>query len=375
MSVRGGLLVGVLILALAAVAGGGVTLLRAASISRPIPMQALNAMAADATSGGSVDPTRTVNGSTPFQMSVHITQAGEPYQGYQVGVQYDSAVINYVSATYLNGATHGMVLNAPLVDQAVSGTLRRTRAGSSLLSGTITFTGEVLGVTYRCVANGTTSLHLVTQAEAASWTTTIGPAGALATDLTDATVTCEGFAEPTATSTPTATATATATETPEADTPTPTATATETPEAADTATSTSTATATATSTATPTVTATSTRTATPTATRTATPTRTVTPTATNTPIPPVADCVFSDDFDRNTQFLVDGNIGQFTGPGIDVGGVRVLRLRNSKVLAIGFRAGAMVLGQGTCPNGPGAFRATRIFPWPPTRWLLQDVTP
>jgi hypothetical protein len=49
-------------------------------------------------------------------------------------------------------------------------------------------------------------------------------------------------------------------------------------------------------------------------------------------------------------------------------------MRN-KAIAIGFRGGAMVSGQGTCPAGPGSFRLLKIFPFPPTRLLLQDVTP
>ena len=109
----------------------------------------------------------------------------------------------------------------------------------------------------------------------------------------------------------------------------------------------------------------------PTNTPTATATRTVTPTAAATPVP---ECVFSDDFGRGTELLVTGGAGRFIGPGIDVSGVRVLRFR-TWAMAVYFGHGAMIFGQGTCPNGPGYFTAMRISPLPLTRWLLRDVTP
>jgi hypothetical protein len=72
---------------------------------------------------------------------------------------------------------------------------------------------------------------------------------------------------------------------------------------------------------------------------------------------------------------VTGGRGQFIGsnPSINISGVRVLRFQ-TKVLAAGFAGGAIVVGNGTCPSGPGTFRVTRVFPFPPVRWLLRDVT-
>jgi hypothetical protein len=84
--------------------------------------------------------------------------------------------------------------------------------------------------------------------------------------------------------------------------------------------------------------------------------------------------VFSDDFERGTQFLVTGTAGRFTGLGIDVAGVRVLRFGTSAIAAY-FGNGVMVTGRGTCPAGPGTFTAVQMFAVPWTRWLLQDVTP
>jgi hypothetical protein len=106
---------------------------------------------------------------------------------------------------------------------------------------------------YKCVANGTASLHPLALGEAAAYSTTTGAGGAIIpTTLTDATITCQGFVGPTATPTKTSTPTVTPTPT---DTPTITPTATVTP----------------------------TPTATPTVLYTATPT--ITPTATATPVP------------------------------------------------------------------------------------------
>jgi hypothetical protein len=84
--------------------------------------------------------------------------------------------------------------------------------------------------------------------------------------------------------------------------------------------------------------------------------------------------VFSDNFERGTQFLVTGTAGRFTGTDIDVAGVRVLRFGTLAIAAY-FGNGVMVTGRGTCPNGPGTFTAVRMVPLPWTRWVLQDVTP
>jgi hypothetical protein len=70
--------------------------------------------------------------------------------------------------------------------------------------------------------------------------------------------------------------------------------------------------------------------------------------------------------------LVTGTAGTFTGPSIDVAGVRVLRFGTLAIAAY-FGNGLIVTGRGTCPAGPGTFTAMRMLPW--ARWLLQDVTP
>ena len=74
--------------------------------------------------------------------------------------------------------------------------------------------------------------------------------------------------------------------------------------------------------------------------------------------------------------MVTGRSGRFIGtnPSINVSNVRVMRA-GVRVLAMDFRNGVIVNGQGLCTHGPATFRALRIFPFPPIRWLLVDVTP
>ena len=100
----------------------------------------------------------------------------------------------------------------------------------------------------------------------------------------------------------------------------------------------------------------------------------VAPTPTVTPTPIVADCVFIDDFGRGTLFIVNGRTGQFIGPGINAPGMRVNRIRN-RAIATGYKNGFLVTGQGTCPSGPGSFKAWKVFAFPPFPWLLKDVSP
>jgi hypothetical protein len=197
-----------------------------------------NAMAADAVSGGSVDPTRTVNGTDTFNVDIDITTAGQAYQGYQYALQWNPSVLAYNSQTNLS--PDGMSLCSPLTVTADA-----VYGGCARSSGTSTFTGAVNTVTLHCVANASSPLHLITLAEDPDFgNTTLGIGGVMIdTDLTDASVTCEGVPgpTPTATSTPTPTFTPLPTATP---TSTPTPTITNTPTITPTPTDTPTATAT-----------------------------------------------------------------------------------------------------------------------------------
>lgn len=178
-----------------------------------------NAVALDAISGGAVDPSRTVSGTASFDFDIVITEATEAYQGYQYVLQWDPAVLAFDSEVALMPPAAGFAFCTP----ANVGT-DIVKAGCARFSGTTNFTGAVNTLTFHCVDNASTNLHLVTSSESPSFTTTQGPGGViLATSLTDASITCQDVPVPTAT--PTATHTPTVTPTP-TNTPTITATAT-----------------------------------------------------------------------------------------------------------------------------------------------------
>lgn len=119
--------------------------------------------------------------------------------------------------TYVNTATHEMIMKAMALDKDAGGTMRQTKMGAARDYSTTTFVGEVVVVRYECVANGSTGLVLVPPAGAVDNSTTLGEGAVrIDTDLTNATVTCEGFPEPTPTITPTPLYSATPTATPTA---------------------------------------------------------------------------------------------------------------------------------------------------------------
>ncbi|MGB6895332.1 MAG: flexitail domain-containing putative surface protein [Dehalococcoidia bacterium] len=192
-----------------------------------------NTIAVDAISGGSVDDSRTVTGTDPFNADIVITVVGEAYQAYQQYTQWDPAVLAIDDAVFLYPSG-----GLPICGQRVI-TANSVQGGCAGM-GTTTYVGAVETLTLHCVANGTTTLHLVTLVEDFQFGTTTArsPGSIIPTDLQDAEVTCEGI-EPAETPTPTATPTPIVTPT-----PTPTATATPTPTLTATATLTPTPTAT-----------------------------------------------------------------------------------------------------------------------------------
>ena len=220
-----------------------------------------NCMSVDAVSGGGLDLSRIVTGATPFTVDIVVrSPVGTAYAGYQDGLAFDSSVVNADTVTQLKNG--GMTTcgakavnnNDPTFPPYTGNAYDY---GCANLSGTGTFTGPVTTVTLHCVGNGTSPLHLITLGEDSSSGTTTADSlgGFINTGLTDASVTCTGFATatptptqtptPTETRTPTQTATATPTACPpEVCTPTPTPT--ETPTATGTSTPTDTPTATAT---------------------------------------------------------------------------------------------------------------------------------
>jgi hypothetical protein len=143
---------------------------------------------------GPVDPSVARAVGVPFEVSVNITQASTPYQGYQAAVTFDPAVLAYADPP---GVTYqglgGMTFDAPTV--VGSGYVL---AGSTRPTGTTSATGQAHRIGLQCIAAGTSTLHLVTLGEDPAFgSTTLGAGGAtILTTLTDASVTCSACPYP-----------------------------------------------------------------------------------------------------------------------------------------------------------------------------------
>ena len=158
-----------------------------------------NAMAVDATSGGSVDNTRTVTGTATFDVDVVVTTAGTAYNGYQDALSFDTSVVQADTVTQVPPAGFS-TCGAKAIDNT-------TNPGTAYDYGCLkfsapgwTFTGTVTTVTLHCVGNGTSALHLITLAEDPDFGTTTLDAGGgiINTGLTNAEVTCQSVATPNA---------------------------------------------------------------------------------------------------------------------------------------------------------------------------------
>jgi hypothetical protein len=190
----------------------------------PAAAQETAAMAVDAVPGGGVDSSRTVTGTDAFDVEVRITAASASYAGWQAKVRYDSAVLAWVpvgrtAVTYLYDTDN--ILHAIASDLLVAGTLREVFFGSP--TAPTSPAGSLASVRFRCVADGTSSLHLAGSAESpASFSTTLDVgANAIPTDLFDAQVTCQGVGAPAPTATPGAVPTTVSTPGGPVATPTP----------------------------------------------------------------------------------------------------------------------------------------------------------
>ncbi|HXF52248.1 MAG TPA: hypothetical protein VNM43_11260 [Dehalococcoidia bacterium] len=158
-----------------------------------------------------------------FQVSTTLTKftptAQQPkWAGWTTQVAYDTTVLQAVAAQLPSSGA----LCEPSTFWAASQLEPTVVAGCFAQSKTATGVLEV--VTFKCVAEGTSPLHLVTLSEDPALGTTMFDESAvnIPTDLVDGpTVTCAGPATPTATSTPTST--------PPPASPTPTFTPTATP--------------------------------------------------------------------------------------------------------------------------------------------------
>lgn len=163
----------------------GVTALWVAAGGRSTPAQAqANAMAIDVIPGGGVDYSMTVTGTVPFDVDVLITQAGTPYAGYDSILEFDPSILALVGHSYL--ATD--IFN--LCADATTGT-GRVNSGCARSTGTTTFTGGTDRISFQCIGQGTSALHLVPPEGNVTHTSMLGAGGTLVpTALSDAQITC-----------------------------------------------------------------------------------------------------------------------------------------------------------------------------------------
>jgi hypothetical protein len=143
-------------------------------------------MVVDAISGGPIDATRTVRGTEPFDVDIVTVNVEPAYQGYQYMLIWDPEVLAFDGQVDLKAG--GLDLCA-----TPATTERRVAAGCLSTAEPTTYAGPLNTVTFHCVGDGTSDLHLLTSEEEGSFTTTLLPNGVvISTALTDASVTCEG---------------------------------------------------------------------------------------------------------------------------------------------------------------------------------------
>lgn len=171
--------------------------------------QGRNAMAVDVLPGGAIDAERTVAGKEPFQVTVNITEVAVPYVAYQFKLQYDIAILEFVSNENhepggLNVCPEPFVSESTVFMGCASVTLTPTE-----------FVGVTDTLTFRCIADGTSRLHLMSNDEVgvATGSNMAGESDLIETELRDASVTCSSTGENANPTAAYATATASAMET------------------------------------------------------------------------------------------------------------------------------------------------------------------
>jgi len=144
-------------------------------------------MVVDAVSGGEVNASAEVQGTSPLEVDINILGATIGYQGYQYYLEWNPELLAFDGHTDLKPA--GLDLCATPTTSA-----DRVAAGCISVAETTMFAGPVSTITFHCISNGTGPLHLVTSGESpASFSTTMAPRGVIIpTELTDASVTCLG---------------------------------------------------------------------------------------------------------------------------------------------------------------------------------------
>lgn len=168
-------------------------------------------MAIDAdTSTEPVDTSASRVVAEEFDVSTNITAAGTPYVGYQMSIEFDGEILEFVPVeppmNIIYTGLGMMRLDSVAWLQDDDSDFRpEVYGGSARYTGTSGATGRANHVRFRCIAPGTTSLHLLTSSESPSlYTSTMTFYGYfITTILQDASITCSSAA---ASPTPTATA-------------------------------------------------------------------------------------------------------------------------------------------------------------------------
>jgi len=153
----------------------------------PPPIQDGAGMVVDAVPDGAVDASRTVSGTSPFEVDVVVDRAESGYQGYQFKLQWDAAVLAYEGQEDLKPAELDLCAAASVRGNTVYGGCARVRENTN-------YTGPINRLTFRCLGDGTSLLHLVSLVEDEHFgSKALGYSGvAIETTLADASVTCEG---------------------------------------------------------------------------------------------------------------------------------------------------------------------------------------
>jgi hypothetical protein len=127
-----------------------------------------------------VETSRTVLGSTPFDVSVNLTWGGTPeerYQGYQMVLQYDASILAFMPTQDANADTFpesgtytglgGVVFywSDGAFDADGDTLVDAVPGGAARVSGTSDASGQAVLLRLKCVGNGTSPLHLMAAIE------------------------------------------------------------------------------------------------------------------------------------------------------------------------------------------------------------------
>ena len=135
-----------------------------------------------------VDSQVSARVGTDFKVAIVVESAGATYDGYQFDVQWDPAVVSYVSVQHLQPAN--------LSTCSPTRTFEGDRVAAFCVDQQLTpvaFTGQLSIVTLHCTTAGTSVLHLRTPAEGnpGSKVEGLGTPNDHVLTLVDATVSCQ----------------------------------------------------------------------------------------------------------------------------------------------------------------------------------------